>query len=191
MNTEIISILDRSGSMSSIWLEATNGLQTFLTDQASVPGEARASLIVFDNIVDIVYAGKNLADGVPTFYKGNYGPRGMTAMRDAIGVTLEREGERIAAERWADKVIVCILTDGGENASRRYSVSKIKEMVGHAQAHGWEFIFLAANQDAVVAGAQYGFKAERSINFAATGAGASAAYQTMSATTRALRGTTF
>jgi hypothetical protein len=84
-------------------------------------------------------------------------------------------------------VIVCILTDGGENASREFTQPKVKEMIQHAEAHGWSFVFLAANQDAFATGAMYGINAANTFAFQANAAGTQAAYTSMSTATRSLR----
>lgn len=190
MNIELISILDRSGSMGHIWSEAVGGYTAFLAEQASMPGNTRATLIVFDDKVDTVYAGVD-ASNPPYFNPNFYGPRGMTAMRDAIGHALTTHGQRIMREGWADKVIVTIITDGGENSSREYSPSAIVNLVQSAQQRGWSFVFLAANQNAVMAGAGMGIDSAHTYGFTASGAGTREAYTNMSASTRAIRGTTF
>jgi Mg-chelatase subunit ChlD len=186
MKTEIISIIDRSGSMASIVRDAIGGFNTFLADQKTVPGEARMTLALFDDKYEVLYAGKALADAEPLTDK-TFVPRGGTALLDAIGRTLNDQGARIKAEGWADKVIVCILTDGGENQSREFRQDQIKTMVQHAEGHGWSFVFLAANQDAFAVGAGYGFSGATTMGFAASGAGTQTAYASMSNMTRSLR----
>lgn len=186
MKTEIISIIDRSGSMATIASDAIGGFNTFLVDQKTVPGEARMTLALFDDKYDVLYAGKTLAEAEPLTDK-TFVPRGGTALLDAIGRTLNEQGARIKADGWADKVIVCILTDGGENQSREFRQDQIKEMVKHAESHGWSFVFLAANQDAFAAGAGYGISAAHTMAFAANAAGTKTAYASMSNTTRSLR----
>lgn len=186
MNTEIIAIIDRSGSMGSIASDAIGGFNTFLKDQQSVPGEGRMSLVLFDHEYQELYFGKPLAAAAP-LTSATFVPRGSTALLDAIGRALNDHGARIAKEGWAQKVIVCILTDGMENASQEYKADKIKEMVKHAEAHGWSFVYLAANQDAFATGAMYGINAAHTMAFAANAAGTQSAYASMSATTRSLR----
>ncbi len=188
MKTEIISIIDRSGSMASIANDAIGGFNTFLTDQQSVPGEARMSLVIFDDQYDVLYAGKPLREA-EQLTRVTFVPRGPTALLDAIGRTLNEQGKRIKSDGWADKVIVCVLTDGEENASREFTAPTVKEMVQKAEAQGWTFVFLAANQDAFATGAQYGFNAKHTVNFVASPQGTQDAYDKMSATTRTLRST--
>lgn len=186
MKTEIIAIIDRSGSMVTIANDAIGGFNTFLADQQQVPGEARMTLALFDDKFEYVYAGKPLSEAEPLTGK-TFVPRGGTALLDAIGRTLNEQGARIKGDNWAEKVIVCILTDGGENQSREFKHDQIKTMVKHAEEHGWSFVFLAANQDAFAAGASYGISAAHTMAFAANATGTQTAYQSMSATTRSLR----
>lgn len=181
MNTEIIVILDRSGSMGSIAAEAIAGYNMFLEEQRLVPGQARVTRVQFDNLYQIDHQAIPLASSQP-LDRRTFVPRGMTALNDAIGRTLEEQGRRIAQEGWAEKAVVCILTDGAENASREYTAPRIKQMIEHAQNNaGWVFVFLAANQDAFVTGAGYGIAAATTANFAANAAGTQSAYQTISA----------
>lgn len=188
MKTEIINIIDRSGSMQFIDKDACGGFNTFIKEQREVPGEARVTTILFDHLYEASYQGISLSE-VP--HMTTLGPRGNTALLDAIGKTLNDQGKRIADEGWADLVIVCILTDGGENASREFNRAAIRRMVTHAQEHGWTFVFLAANQDAFAAADSYGIARTHTHGFAANSAGTTAAYASISSTTRQLRGTTF
>lgn len=188
MNTEILCINDRSGSMSSIERAAVQGFNAFIDEQRSVPGEARVSLVMFDDQYELKYQAKPLQQ-VP--YLESLEPRGWTALYDAIGRTMEEQGRRIAAEKWADKVIVVIVTDGAENKSRIYRQPQIKTMIEHAQENGWAFVFLAANIDAFATGASLGIARDYTYSFAANAAGTAQGYATMSTATRSLRGTTF
>ena len=186
MKTEIICVIDRSGSMASIASDAIGGFNTFLADQKTVPGEARITVALFDDKYEVLYANTAISSAEPLTSK-TFVPRGGTAMLDAIGRTLNEQGARIKSDAWADKVIVCILTDGQENQSREYTAAKVKEMVQHAEKHGWSFVYLAANQDAFASGAQYGIAAAHTMNFAATAQGTNDAYASMSSVTRSLR----
>ena len=186
MKTEIIAVIDRSGSMSTIVNDAIGGFNTFLADQKTVPGDGRMTLALFDDKYDTLYVGKPLTEAEPLSHK-TFVPRGGTALLDAIGRTLNEQGARIKADGWADKVIVCILTDGGENISREFEQSKIKEMVKHCESHGWSFVFLAANQDAFAAGASYGISGATTMAFDSSAAGTQTAYASMSNMTRSLR----
>lgn len=186
MKTEIILVTDRSGSMSSIDKAACAGINSFMEEQQGVPGEARVTTVFFDDHYEVRQQGLPIERWLTLH---TVGPRGYTALRDAIGETILQQGKRIADEGWADLVICVVTTDGAENKSRKHSQGDVKRLVEQAQARGWQFIFLAANQDAVVTGAQYGFKAETSYTFQADAAGTQAGYSTASTTTRSMRGT--
>ncbi len=187
MKTEIIVITDRSGSMASIAPDVMGGYNTFLKEQKAQPGEAKLTYTQFDNEYEVVsvavpiQSAKELTD--KTFV-----PRGQTALFDAVGRTLNEQGARIATEKWAELVIVCVITDGGENASREYDREKVKVMTKHAEANGWKFIFLAANQDAFAAAQSFGSNAQYAGNFAASAVGTRSAYASTSATVTSLRG---
>lgn len=183
MKTEILVITDRSGSMSSIREDANGGFDNFIKEQKEVPGEARVSMVMFDDKVETFYSAKPLSEVPPL----NLLPRGSTALLDAIGQTLNVHGKRIKDEGWAELVIVIIITDGGENASKEYTQAQIKTMIQHAESTGWKFVFLAANQDAFSVGAGYGISAVHTQNFAATSKGTQQAYASASASTRTLR----
>lgn len=186
MKTEIIAIIDRSGSMASIVADAIGGFNTFLADQQTVDGEGRMTLVLFDDKFVLGYQAQPL-DQAPQLDTRSFVPRGATALLDAIGRTINEQGARIEAEAWADKVVVCILTDGEENMSREYSPALVKQLVHEQEAKGWSFVFLAANQDAFATGMMYGFNAAHTMNFAATAGGTQAAYADMSNVTRSLR----
>jgi uncharacterized protein YegL len=186
MKCEIICITDRSGSMASIKNDVIGGFNSFLADQKTVPGEARMTFAQFDNQYELVYQAKDLADA-PSLTAETFTPRGATSLMDAIGLTMNAQGERIAKEKWADKVIVCIITDGGENSSREFTQPQIKTMIEHAQKNEWSFIFLAANQDAFAVGAGYGISGATTANFTASAAGTAQAYASTSSMTRSIR----
>jgi len=183
MNTEIIVLTDRSGSMTTICQDAIGGFAAFIEEQKKMSGDVRITQIMFDDQIETQYQALPL-DQTPEL---TLEPRGMTALLDAIGTALNVQGKRIHDEDWADLVIVVIITDGGENASREYTASQIKEMISHAEKHNWKFVFLAANQDAFQTGAQYGISAQFTSNFDATPSGTRTAYAAMSASVSNLR----
>lgn len=187
MKTEILVVTDRSGSMSTIRNDVIGGYNTFIADQKTVAGEARVTFTQFDDIYEVVYAGRPLSD-VPKLTSETFQPRGSTALYDAIGRTLNEQGARIAADKWADLVIVVVITDGGENASKEYQLPRIKEMTAHAEKTGWKFVYLAANQNAFDAATGLGLKGATTATYGANVQGASAAYASASYSTRSLRG---
>ena len=188
MNTEIIFICDRSGSMHSIDRPACQGYNGFLDEQRGVPGEARVTNILFDDRYEVKNQALPLAQAP---YMETLSPRGYTALYDAIGRTLDEQGRRIKAEGWAQKVICVVITDGAENRSRSYNLHRINEMITHAREHNWEFVFLAANISAEGVGRDLGFNPQYTYQFTANAAGTAQGYATASAATRSLRGTTF
>lgn len=183
MKTEIICITDRSGSMASIENDANGGFNSFIEAQKSVDGEARVTHVWFDTEYELLYRALPIASVPPMRLQ----PRGGTALLDAIGRTLNDQGKRIKDEGWADLVIVCILTDGGENSSVEYTRTRIQEMVSHAEATGWKFVFLAANQDAFAAARSLGSAGVLAKNFSYDGMGTTMAYAATSASVTALR----
>ena len=184
MNTEIIILTDSSGSMASIKSDAEGGVNNFIREQKAIEGEARVTNVLFNTITQTLYKGTPIDQVHENFA---IAPCGGTALLDAIGSTLEEQAKRIHDEKWADIVIFVIVTDGEENASRKYEQSQIKQMIEHAQGNGWTFIFLAANQDAFKVGGSFGIQASNRHNFSADSQGTLRAYATISASTTSLR----
>ena len=181
--SELICIIDRSGSMGSIKNDAIGGFNTFLEEQKKMPGEATLTYIQFNTEYEVVHENKPLQEAEP-INDSVYIPRGSTALLDAVGKTIEATGRRLAGmpeENRPEKVIIAILTDGEENASSQYNLSQIREMIQHQkEKYSWEFIFLGANQDAFAEAAKIGIDTKDAFNFAATGKGVRAAYAQMS-----------
>jgi len=181
--SEIICIIDRSGSMGHIKNDAIGGFNTFLKEQKKLPGEATLTYIQFDTEYEVVHENKPLRDVQP-INSSIYIPRGSTALLDAVGKTIDATGRRLAntpEENRPEKVIVAILTDGEENSSCQYNLSKIKEMITHQkEKYSWEFIFLGANQDAFAEAMKIGIETKDTLNFNATGIGVKTAYSDMS-----------
>jgi uncharacterized protein YegL len=178
--TEIAFILDRSGSMEPLTNEAVGGFNAFLETQQREPGAAALiSLVLFDNEYLLVYRSQDIHQ-VPKLTDQVYQARGTTALRDAIGITIDGLGEKLdktPEPLRPGKVIVAILTDGLENASQRYNHPMIAKRIKHQrEKYGWEFVFLAANQDAVLTGTGLGVHREDCTTFAPTAAGVRHAY---------------
>lgn len=188
--TEIAYVLDRSGSMEAIASDAIGGFNAFLHEQQQLPGAVRFTLILFDHEYLTPYNAVDI-HRVPPLTPHTYTPRGTTALHDAVGRTIDALGARLAAtpetERPA-KVIVGILTDGLENASTDYSAAKVAQMIRHQrEKYAWEFVFLAANQDAVAAAGKLAIRAEDAIQFDATGEGVREAHMRLSSSMRQRR----
>lgn len=179
MKTEIITITDRSGSMNTIRQDVIGGFNSFLAEQKALPGEGRMTFTQFDDHYQVDYQGRDL-QSTPQLTSTTFVPRGWTALYDAIGRTLNEQGARIARENWADLVIVCIITDGEENKSREYTLAQIQTMTAHAEANGWKFVYLAANQDAIAAAQRIGLRQAVASNFTADSIGTKSAYATTS-----------
>jgi len=157
--TEIAYILDRSGSMASMVEPAIAGFNQFLKEQRGAPGQARLTLVLFDD--EYLVPCRSIPIGEATeLDTTTYVPRACTALLDAIGRTINELGERLAAtpeDERPGQVIVAIFTDGLENASQEFDHHKISEMIRHQrEAYNWQFLFLAANQDAIATAAAMG-----------------------------------
>jgi hypothetical protein len=154
--TEIAYILDRSASMQPMLEAAVAAFNDFIHSQLDVPGDARLTLVQFDDAYEVPVAAKPLQD-VPPLTAATYHPRGGTALLDAIGRTVQETDRRISdlpEDERPGKVILAIFTDGEENASRVYSARHISDLIRlYRDQKGWEFLFLAANQDAIASAA--------------------------------------
>jgi uncharacterized protein YegL len=176
---EIVCIVDRSGSMESIREDAAGGLNSFIKEQTDV-GKANLTIVEFDTKVDTV------CDQIPISEAKEYNlsPRGMTALLDAIGLVL---GDKAKYTTEDGKTIVAIVTDGGENSSREWKHEQITKLIEERKEDGWEFLFLASNQDAIAVGTSYGFAAEDTVSFGNNARGVSAAMDMQSSYTTSLR----
>lgn len=151
-HTEIIYILDRSGSMHSLQEAAISAFNNFVYEQCSVPGTAHLTLVQFDDRYEVPIKSRQV-DAVPLLSTRTYIPRGTTALLDAIGRSIhdtEHRIFRLSEKKRPSKVILCIFTDGMENASIEFTHSSISKLIEKKRAkYGWEFLFLGANQDAI------------------------------------------
>jgi uncharacterized protein YegL len=192
MKAEIVVILDRSGSMCSIADDAIGGFNEFIRTQKEVEGEATVTLIQFDDKYEKVFGDVPLQD-VQQLTRETFVPRGMTALHDAIGRTItnirDKQYRNSCPNCKCDtKTIFAILTDGAENASREFDQAKVNELISHQRdEHKWEFIFLAANQDAFATGMGLGINAGDTFNFVADKVGTRNAYIDMSNTVMSYR----
>lgn len=188
--TDITIILDRSGSMESVKQDTIGGFNSFLSEQQKVEGEAALSLVQFDVQYDVVYEDKDI-NSADRLTERTFQPRGSTALFDAIGRTVNSVGQRLAALPEAerpDKVLLVIMTDGFENASREFTAAKISEMIGHQRnVYKWEFMFIGANQDAVLSAQEIGIPAAASLTYAANEEGTQIAYSMIASKVRNYR----
>ena len=150
--SELIFILDMSGSMSYLTNDTIGGFNSIIEKQKKTEGEANVTLVCFDDRYITVYDNIPI-DEVPTLTDKEYCPCGMTALYDAVGSTITRVGNRLnntPEDERPEKVIVSITTDGQENSSQEYTFNRLKEMIKHQQdKYSWEFIFLGADITAV------------------------------------------
>ncbi|MBQ3108677.1 MAG: VWA domain-containing protein [Clostridia bacterium] len=188
--TELVFILDRSGSMGGLEQDTIGGFNSMLHKQKQTEGDAIVTTVLFDNRVEILHDRIPIA-GVRPITEKEYYVRGAPALLDAIGSTVEKTvaAERNTAEEYrAEKVIFVITTDGMENASREYDYHRVKKLIKHEQEkYGWEFLFLGANMDAVSEAARFGIHADRAATFVNDSRGQQLNYSVVSQTVTAMR----
>jgi len=177
--TELVFILDKSGSMSGLESDTIGGYNAMLKKQQAEPGEATITTVLFDDKYELLHDRINIK-GVRPITEKEYFVEGSTALMDAIGKTIQKMvnvQKNTSEDQRADQVVFVITTDGMENASREYTSPKIKKMVEHQKAkYNWEFIFLGANIDAVATAADFGIDANRAANFHADSVGIEMSY---------------
>jgi hypothetical protein len=156
--TEIVVVLDRSGSMASIGKSTVEGFNTFLNEQKNADGEAFLTLVQFDDRYEIDHKSTPIKDVNPLILNETFVPRGNTALLDAIGKTIEE----LDTNR---DVIFVIITDGFENASKTYKREAIMKIIETKENEGWNVLFLAANQDAIAAGGSIGVKGGKAMTW--------------------------
>ena len=149
--TEIVFILDRSGSMEGLEKDTIGGYNSFLQKQKKVDGEAYISTVLFDTGITVLHDRQNIKD-VKLLTDDDYVPGGLTALLDAVGGAIKHIGnihKYAIKEDVPEKTIFVIITDGMENASRRYTYSDVQNLIeNQKEKYGWEFLFLGANIDA-------------------------------------------
>ena len=178
--TEIVFILDRSGSMGGLELDTIGGYNSLIEKQKKEEGEAYISTVLFDDKTEVLHDRISIQN-VPPMTDKEYYVRGCTALLDAIGGAIHHIGNVHKYAREEDrpeKTLFVITTDGMENASRRYSYGKVKEMITRQkEKYGWEFLFLGANIDAAKEAARFGIDADRAANYHADTIGTEVIYE--------------
>ncbi|MCA1030215.1 VWA domain-containing protein [Bacillus timonensis] len=176
--TEIIFLLDRSGSMAGLEADTIGGFNSFIERQRQRPGDTIVTTVLFDHHYEVLWNGINIQEANLT--NEQYFVRGSTALLDAIGKTIVDVGYRLSnteEKERPDKVILVITTDGEENASNEFTYNKIKEMIQHQQeVYSWEFIFLGANIDVEQEAFNLGIDKDCSFSFDATKEGIESMY---------------
>ena len=181
--TEIVFILDRSGSMAGLEDDTIGGFNAMIQKQKAEEGEAYVSTVLFDNHTEVIHDRVDIQKVGPMTRKDYY-VRGCTALLDAVGKSIHHIGNVHKYARDEDrpeKTIFVITTDGMENASREYSYERVRKMIEHEkEKYGWEFLFLGANIDAAKEAARFGIGADRAANYHADSEGTGVVYETVS-----------
>lgn len=180
---KIINIIDKSGSMGDIIETAINGFNEFITEQKNVEGDARVSTVLFSDIYKPLYDDLDIKM-CKLFDNNNYVPGGMTALYDAVGKTINHEVNKLGnlpkSER-PEKTLCVILTDGKENHSKHFSKDQIKRLINEMKEDfNWEFIFLAADEEASLTAESMGISKGNSYSFTASNDGLRDAYRGVS-----------
>lgn len=188
--TELVFILDKSGSMSGLEKDTIGGYNSMLEQQRNVDGECVITTVLFDNFYQLLHDRINIRAVKPITDKEYY-VGGSTALLDAIGKTIQKidSVQKNTAEDYrAEKVMFVIITDGEENSSRYFSVPQVKEMIEHQKnSCGWEFIFLGANIDAVETAGRFGISADRAVDYVPDSKGTELNFRMMSQTVSSFR----
>lgn len=188
--TEVIFILDRSGSMSGLEADTIGGFNSMIDKQKKEDGEAIISTVLFDDESEVLYDRVNV-EKIEPMNDRQYYVRGCTALLDAIGGAIHHISNVHKYAREEDrpeKTLFIITTDGMENSSRTYNYKKVKRMVEEAkEKRGWEFLFLGANIDAIEVAGRFGIDAGRAINYECDKEGTQLNYQVLSDTISAVR----
>ena len=188
--TELVFILDRSGSMAGLESDTVGGFNAMIEKQRRAEGECLVSTVLFDDESVVLHDRIPLAD-VPRMTADDYAVRGCTALIDALGGAIHHIGNIHKYARREDvptHTLFVITTDGMENASRRYTSEKVKRMIERQkERYGWEFLFIGANIDAVETAARYGIDRDRAVNYHADGKGTRVMYEAISAAVGAVR----
>ena len=188
--SELVFILDRSGSMDGLEKDTIGGFNSMLKKQKNEEGEAIVTTVLFDNRYELLHDRINIK-GISPITENEYYVRGTTALLDAVGKSIkkiENAHKHTLECETASKVLFVITTDGMENASKIYNYEKIKRMIEDKKKEfGWEFIFLGANIDAIKAAKSIGISEDRATNYNCDSEGTSLNYQVISETVSCLR----
>ena len=188
--TEMVFILDASGSMAGLEADTVGGFNALIEKQRALPGRAYVTTVLFSNSAHTIHDRLPL-DQVPALTNRDYTVGGCTALMDAIGQTIRHIADihRYARpEDVPEHTVFVITTDGMENASHVYSSDRVKAMIAHEkEKYGWEFLFLAANIDAVSTAAAFGIEADRAVGYRADSQGTQVLYDTVGSAVSAVR----
>lgn len=188
--TELVFILDRSGSMSGLEKDTIGGFNSMLERQKRQAGEALVSTVLFDTTSTVIHDRLPLGR-VPRMTEKEYFTRGCTALLDAVGGAIHHIGKVHKYARREDvpeRTLFVITTDGYENASRRYDYETVRRMIERQkERYGWEFLFLGANIDAAAEARRFGIGADRAVNYKCDEAGTALNYEVIGEAVRSVR----
>ena len=188
--TELVFILDRSGSMAGLEADTIGGFNSMIARQKQEAGEALVSTVLFDNESVVIHDRLPLAK-VPLMTEKEYFTRGCTALLDAVGGAIHHIGnihKYARSEDVPEHTLFVITTDGMENASHRYSAQRVKEMIQRQkEKYGWEFLFLGANIDAVETAGHLGIAPDRAVNYHCDSEGTRLNYEVVGQAVAAVR----
>ena len=183
--TEIVFILDRSGSMAGLEADTIGGFNSLIQKQKREDGKAVVSTVLFDDKCEVLHDRKDLME-IASLTEEDYYVRGCTALLDAVGGAIHHIGnvhKYARAEDRPERTLFIITTDGMENASRKYGYEKVKRMIERQkERYGWEFLFLGANMDAVSVAGRFGIAPERAVRFHCDEKGTELNYRVLSET---------
>ena len=187
--TELIFILDRSGSMGGLESDTIGGFNATISDQKKIDGETRVTTILFDNFFEVLHDRITLQDIAP-LTEQDYFVRGSTALYDAVALGIRKIAnvqKQTRKEGRADKVIMVITTDGYENSSRDTNAAMLHKMIDDCKKDGWEFLFLGADIDAQAAAGSIGIDSNRAANFVKDSQGVRVQYDSLNVAISAMR----
>ena len=188
--TELVFILDRSGSMAGLEKDTIGGFNSLIEKQRKEPGTAAVSTVLFDNESEVIHDRLPL-ENIPPMTDKEYYVRGCTALLDAVGGAIHHIGnvhKYARREDVPDKTLFVITTDGMENASLRYDYERVRKMIQRQkERYGWEFIFLGANIDAAAEAKRFGIDESRAANYHCDEEGTALNYEVLSDVVCAVR----
>ncbi|AUD13139.1 MULTISPECIES: vWA domain-containing protein [unclassified Planococcus (in: firmicutes)] len=180
--TELVFILDKSGSMAGLEKDTIGGFNALIDKQRKLPGEVRVTTVLFNHEYELLHDRISL-EGISPMTDSDYEVGGMTALLDAVGSTIQKISNAqkgTLKKHQADQVMFVITTDGLENSSCEYTYKKINEMIASKKTAGWEFIFLGANIDAAATAKKFGVDEDFAVDYHADAEGTELNYQVLS-----------
>ena len=188
--TELVFVLDRSGSMRGLEADTVGGFNAMLEKQKGEPGRALVSTVLFDHETEVLHDRVEIQQVAP-ITRREYSVRGTTALLDALGGAIHHIGnihKYARPEDVPERTLFVVTTDGMENASRRYTAEKVKQMIQRQkERYGWEFLFLGANIDAVETAGHLGIAPDRAVNYHSDGQGTRLNFEVLSEAVSAVR----